>query len=62
MAWLRPLNEATVLVAHDLQRARERLERAISKAWRPPEGRVPQPLTDPNVPLRVQVKHPHDRY
>ena len=57
MAWLR-LNEATVLVAHDLQKARERLERAISKAWRTPEGHVPQPLTDPNVPLRIQVTAP----
>ena len=57
VAWLR-LNEATVLVSHDLQGARERLERAISKAWRTPEGRVPQPLADPNVPLRIQVNPP----
>ena len=57
VSWL-PLNKATVLVAHDVQRARERLERAISKAWRTPEGHVPQPMADPNVPLRIQVTPP----
>ena len=57
VAWL-PLNKAAVTVAHDVERARERLERAISKAWRTPEGHVPQPLTDPNVPLRIQVTPP----
>jgi len=54
VGWL-PLNKAAVIVAHDVERARERLERAISKAWRTPEGHVPQPMTDPNVPLRIQV-------
>ena len=57
MSWL-PLNQATVLIAHDVQRARERLERAISKAWLMPEGHIPQPVTDPNVPLRIQVMPP----
>ena len=57
MSWL-PLNQATVLIAHDVRRARERLERAISKAWLMPEGRIPQPATDPNVPLRIQVTPP----
>jgi hypothetical protein len=57
VSWL-SLNKATVLVAHDVQRARERLERAISKAWRTPEGHVPQPMADPNVPLRIQVTPP----
>jgi len=45
--------QATVLVAHDVQRARDRLERAISKAWRTPEGHI-----HPNVPLRIQVTPP----
>jgi hypothetical protein len=57
MSWL-PLNHATVLIAHDVQRARQRLERAISKAWLMPRGRIPQPVTDPNVPLRIQVTPP----
>jgi hypothetical protein len=57
VSWL-SLNKATVIVAHDVQRARERLERAISKAWRTPEGHVPRPMTDPNVPLRIQVIPP----
>lgn len=57
MSWL-PLNQATVIIAHDVQRARERLERAISKAWLMPEGHIPQPVTDPNVPLRIQVMPP----
>ena len=52
--WLQ-LSEATVLIDHDQQKARERLERAIKKAWlvRPPG--LPQPTLDPNVPLRIQV-------
>jgi hypothetical protein len=54
VTWLR-LSEATVLMDHDMQKARERLERAIKKAWlvRPPG--LPQPTLDPNVPLRIQV-------
>jgi hypothetical protein len=55
VAWL-PLNKATVLIDHDVQKARERLERAISKAWQ--TRGVPQPALDPNVPLRVQVSPP----
>ena len=54
MTWLR-LSEATVIIDHDVQKARERLERAISKAWRARPGGLPQPMLDPNVPLRVQV-------
>jgi hypothetical protein len=54
VTWLR-LSEATILIDHDGQKARERLERAIKKAWlvRPPG--LPQPTLDPNVPLRIQV-------
>lgn len=54
LTWLR-LSEATVLIDHDVQKARERLDRAIKKAWlvRPPG--LPQPTIDPNVPLRIQV-------
>ena len=44
VSWLR-LNEATIVIAHDVQWARERLERAISKAWLMPEGRIPQLMT-----------------
>jgi hypothetical protein len=53
--WL-PLTKATVLIDHDVQKARERLERAISKAWQ--TRGVPQPALDPNVPLRIQVTPP----
>jgi hypothetical protein len=48
VGWLL-LNKAAAIVAHYVERAHERLERAISKAWRTPEGHVPQPMTDPNV-------------
>jgi hypothetical protein len=54
VTWLR-LSEATALIDHDVQKARERLERAISKAWRVRPGGLPQPMLDPNVPLRIQV-------
>ena len=54
MTWLR-LSEATALIDHDVQKARERLERAMSKAWLARPGRLPQPMLDPNVPLRIQV-------
>ena len=54
MTWLR-LSEATALIDHDVQKARERLERAISKAWGVRPGGLPQPMLDPNVPLRIQV-------
>src|SRR5713101_5112982 len=54
VTWLR-LSEATALIDHDVQKARERLERAISKAGRVRPGGLPQPMLDPNVPLRIQV-------
>ena len=54
MTWLR-LSEATVLIDHDVQKARERLARAIKRAWLVPSPRLPQPTVDPNVPLRIQV-------
>jgi hypothetical protein len=57
VTWL-PLNKATVLIAHDEQKARERLERAITKAWQTPFGRLPQPTQEPNIPLRIQVIPP----
>jgi hypothetical protein len=57
MAWLR-LSEATTLIHHDVQKARERLERAISKAWFVAPGVVLQHTSDPNVPLRVHVTTP----
>jgi hypothetical protein len=52
--WLQ-LSEATVLINHDEQNARQWLERAIEKAWlvRPPC--LPQSTLDGNVPLRIQV-------
>ena len=52
--WLR-LSEATVLIDHDVKKARERLERAIKKAWLVAPPGLPQPTLDPNVPLRIQV-------
>ena len=52
--WLQ-LSEATVLIAHDQQKARQRLERAITKAWLVPPPGLSQPPLDPNVPLRIQV-------
>jgi hypothetical protein len=55
--WLQ-LNEATVLIDHDQQKARQRLERAIKKAWLVPSPGQPQPPLDPNVPLRIQVTPP----
>jgi hypothetical protein len=54
MTWLR-LSEATVLIDHDEQKARERLGRAIKKAWLVRSPGLPQPALDPNVPLRIQV-------
>lgn len=54
MTWLR-LSEATVLIDHDVQKARERLARAIKRAWLVPSPGLPQPTVDPNVPLRIQV-------
>ena len=52
--WLQ-LSEATVLIDHDQQKARQRLERAITKAWLVPAPGLPQRPLDPNVPLRIQV-------
>ena len=54
MTWLR-LHEATVLIDHDVQKARERLQRAIKKAWLVRSPGLPQPTLDPNVPLRIQL-------
>ena len=55
--WLQ-LSEATVLIDHDEQRARQRLERAITKAWLVRAPCLAQPALDPNVPLRIQVTPP----
>ena len=57
MTWLR-LSEATVIIDHDMQKARERLERAIKKAWLVRAPGLPQSTRDPNVPLRIQVTPP----
>src|SRR5262245_8849719 len=57
MTWLR-LSEATTLIHHDVQKARERLQRAISKAWLVPSEVLPLQTSDPNVPLRIQVTLP----
>lgn len=57
MTWLR-LDDATALIDHDVQKARERLGRAISKAWLNRPGGLPQMLDDPNTPLRIQVAPP----
>jgi hypothetical protein len=40
---------------HDVQKARVALERGISKSWLIRTGGIPQPVSDPNVPLRIQV-------
>jgi hypothetical protein len=57
MTWLL-LGKATTLIAHDVQRARARLERAISKAWCVAVGVQPREAIDPNVPLRVRITLP----
>lgn len=57
VAWLR-LSEATTFIDHDVSKARERLERAISKAWQMGPSGQPQAMSDPNIPLRVLVKSP----
>src|SRR6266436_1131186 len=54
VGWLR-LSEATSLMDHDVQKARVALERGISKSWLIRTGGIPQPVSDPNVPLRIQV-------
>src|SRR6186997_252159 len=54
MPWL-SLDNATTLLDHDLNKAREALERGISKSWLMRQNGVPQPATDPNVPLRIRV-------
>jgi hypothetical protein len=54
VTWLR-LREATVLIDHDVPKARDRLERAIKKAWLVRSPGLAQPTLDPNVPLRIQV-------
>jgi hypothetical protein len=55
LTWL-SLTEATVLIDRDGHKVRERLERAISKAWQ--TRGVPEPALDPNVPLRIIVTPP----
>jgi hypothetical protein len=52
------LSEAAVLIDHDHQKARQRLERAVRKAWLVPPPGLAQPPLDPNVPLRIQVTPP----
>ena len=52
MPWL-SLDNATTLLDHDLNKARQALERGISKSWLMRQSGVPQPATDPNVPLRI---------
>jgi hypothetical protein len=54
VSWL-SLTKATTALDHDVQRARESLGRAISKAWIVGPGGSPPPAIDPNVPLRIQV-------
>jgi hypothetical protein len=54
VGWLR-LSKATSLMDHDVQKARVALERGISKSWLTRPGGIPQPVSDPNVPLRIQV-------
>ncbi len=54
MPWL-SLDNATTLLDHDLNKARKALERGISKSWLMRQNGVPQPATDPNVPLRIRV-------
>ena len=57
VTWLR-LREATVIIDHDIKKARERLERAIKKAWLVRTPGLPQFTRDPNVPLRIQLTSP----
>ena len=54
MGWLR-LSQAVTLIHRDVDKARERLTRAISKAWLVGLGVLPQQAFDPNVPLRIHV-------
>jgi|SoiMethySBSTD1v2_1073268.scaffolds.fasta_scaffold115337_3 hypothetical protein len=54
VSWL-SLTQATTILDHDIQRARESLGRAISKAWIVGPSGSPAPAIDPNVPLRIQV-------
>jgi hypothetical protein len=54
IGWL-CLSEATKLMDHDVQKARVALERGISKSWLVRPSGIPQPATDPNVPLRIRV-------
>jgi hypothetical protein len=54
VSWL-SLTKATTILDHDIQRARESLGRAISKAWIVGPSGSPAPAIDPNVPLRIQV-------
>ena len=54
MTWV-PLSDATTIMDHDVEKARQSLERAISKAWLITPAGSPQPAIDPNVPLRIRV-------
>ena len=54
MGWLR-LSQAVTLIHRDVDKARERLTRAISKAWLVGLGVLAQQAFDPNVPLRIHV-------
>jgi hypothetical protein len=54
VSWL-SLTQATTILDHDIQRARESLGRAITKAWIVGPSGSPAPAIDPNVPLRIQV-------
>ncbi len=48
MPWL-SLDNATTLLDHDLNKARQALERGISKSWVMRQSGVPQPTTDPSA-------------
>jgi hypothetical protein len=54
VSWL-SLTKATTILDHDVQRARESLGRAISKAWIVGPVGSPASAIDPNVPLRIKV-------
>jgi hypothetical protein len=54
VTWV-PLSDATTIMDHNVEKARQSLGRAISKAWLVSPGRSPQPAADLNVPLRIQV-------
>jgi len=57
LAWV-TLREATIVLDHDVQKGRERLLRAIRKAWLVPSPGFAQEILDPNVPMRIQLTLP----